>query len=1157
MAINENNSNTSGINTPIAKEEKEEEDENDTLSERNNNNHNNSIGNLKPEVEEETGENDADNDNNIAGHHGEEYGYESEEYDDDNDDEEDDDDDDDDREPALKYKRFGPNINTILERDAASAITVSEKFLVVGTHWGKVYILDYEGNEVKSWTNIHNATVNCVSIDADNEFVASASDDGRVVINGLYVDEKVVADYRRPIKAVALDPRYKKSSRRRFVSGGMSGELVMREAKWRSNKYFIVHSGEGQIGAIKWQGDFIAWANDEGVRIYNSKTELQVAHIERPPHSPRPDLYKPHLEWNGPDSLIIGWGNFVQVVTIDVQKSYSMGTSGLSSAVSLVSGVTGGGGNGSSISSTLPDLAEIRTVFKTDFVVCGVVKFKEKFLVLSYDTDLLDAGPEAEGLVQVSNDDDSSLRRDASPPEMRIIDENLDEICSDMLEIDGYALYQANDYMFVPICRNIVQGKDKSKNEKDETSAEDQMWFILSPKQLIVVKPRGLKDHIEWLQEREMYIEALTCIDEAKSGSGEWARFADEIEPTQYLEIGNMGIYKLIEAGDYAKAASICSSVLSAQGIGDTKDKWEEYVFSFAECHALQNIAPYMPTESPKLSNTVYEMTIAFFLTSDTEQFYKLVQMWPHSIYDSSSVIIAAESQLSKAPEDENIKKALAQLYDCTNQPNKSLKYHLELHTPGVITRIKRENLYGAIQNKIVLLMENDKYNIIKELGDIKDEDDDKGQGEGTVEPTLKDFSQGEGVQLIADNPDAISPQTAVKQLIPVPSLLHVYLHVLLDKDPQLGAPFADLQVELYAEYNPELLLSFLRISNYYYLAKAFEICEMRDLVPEMVYLLGRMGDNHRALQLIIDQMGDVHKAIEFAKEQNDPDVWKDLLQYSKDKPEFIVALLKQCGNNIDTIRLIKEIPDGLEILGLKEALYHLFQDKRWNLDMARNCSQILENDSSALVQTSRSLRYRGINTAGADLCLLCQKTLDDMDQSSNILAFWCGHSFHDACLLHPDVIRKTDLLPQNNSRKRGQSGVFYSLEALYQKQSAGHLNIFEKLRKIVQDKMDKTLQLRQFGPPICPICSQSDSHNGMSSPSLSSISGTRGNARKWSRRNHDHTSNAGNKALKASPSGGDGNTAGQLSLSMQQAHAAGDNTQNNKELPPMVSLNI
>lgn len=47
----------------------------------------------------------------------------------------------------------------------------------------------------------------------------------------------------------------------------------------------------------------------------------------------------------------------------------------------------------------------------------------------------------------------------------------------------------------------------------------------------------------------------------------------------------------------------------------------------------------------------------------------------------------------------------------------------------------------------------------------------------------------------------------------------------------------------------------------------------------------GRMGNCRRALQMIMEELEDVDKAIEFAKEQDDAELWEDLISYSIDKP--------------------------------------------------------------------------------------------------------------------------------------------------------------------------------------------------------------------------------------------------------------------------------
>lgn len=45
------------------------------------------------------------------------------------------------------------------------------------------------------------------------------------------------------------------------------------------------------------------------------------------------------------------------------------------------------------------------------------------------------------------------------------------------------------------------------------------------------------------------------------------------------------------------------------------------------------------------------------------------------------------------------------------------------------------------------------------------------------------------------------------------------------------------------------------------------------------------MGNCRRALQMIMEELADVDKAIEFAKEQDDRELWEDLISYSIDKP--------------------------------------------------------------------------------------------------------------------------------------------------------------------------------------------------------------------------------------------------------------------------------
>jgi hypothetical protein len=91
-------------------------------------------------------------------------------------------------------------------------------------------------------------------------------------VQALELKENHVMDFKRPVRCVAIDPEYSKTSSRRVVSGGMAGQLIMSErgiyleerliTGWFGNSETTLHSDEGPIYAISWRGPFIAWAND-------------------------------------------------------------------------------------------------------------------------------------------------------------------------------------------------------------------------------------------------------------------------------------------------------------------------------------------------------------------------------------------------------------------------------------------------------------------------------------------------------------------------------------------------------------------------------------------------------------------------------------------------------------------------------------------------------------------------------------------------------------------------------------------------------------------------------------------------------------------------------------------------------------------------------
>lgn len=116
-----------------------------------------------------------------------------------------------------------------------------------------------------------------------------------------------------------------------------------------------------------------------------------------------------------------------------------------------------------------------------------------------------------------------------------------------------------------------------------------------------------------------------------------------------------------------------------------------------------------------------------------------------------------------------------------------------------------------------------------------------------------------------------------------------------------------------------------------------------------------------RALYLIIDRLGDVSRAITFAKDLDDPDLWEDLLNYSMDKPRFIRGLLEEVGTAIDPITLVRRIPEGMEIEGLREGLKHIMKEHEIQYSISEGVARVLRSEVAAAQSTLRSGQRRGI----------------------------------------------------------------------------------------------------------------------------------------------------------------------------------------------------
>ena len=854
-----------------------------------------------------------------------------EDEDDYDDDDDDDEEDEEDEEPKLKYERVGNAVQEMLKQDAASCMTVHLKFLALGTHWGVVHVLDHQGNNIRNKEfPSHTTTVNQISVDMYGEYVASCSEDGRVVINGLYTSENNVQQlFDCPIRAIALHPEYSKRGNRQYVVG-VGEKMLLYEKGWLRSKSTVLHSGAGYIRTMKWKGDFLAWADSQGVEVYDVSRRGRIAHIRKMSSNLRDDMYKCNLCWKDNTTLLIAWADYIQIGVVKerVQDRKLQGF---------------GAGE------LLPLCVELTNVFKNDFFACGIAPFGSELVVLSYFGHHANTGQQERGL--------------AERPQLLVLSplgyDNYIETSTDALSIRGFEEYQSNNYSL-------------------ENVQEESLFYIISPKDIVLAKPRDFDDHISWLMERDKFEEALASA----------LKHEALLKTHNVLMIWRKYMNNLIGAKKFKEAASLCSKIL-----GDDQALWEEEVYRFAKHRQLKAITPEIPYKRTRLGHAIYEMILNEYLQTDIAGFQKLIKEWPADLYNNEAIIVVIKAKLTDEPDNRILLQTLGTLYVNGKKFDKGLAIYLKLRDPDVYEMIYEHNLIEFVKDKIASLMETDEKKAVK---------------------------------LLVDSVNIISVEHVVRQLLNLKKQLHLYLYALFQKDAHAGQDFHEMQVELMAEFDRQKLLSFLRSSNYYALEKAFKVCKEKDYIPEMVFLLSRMGNNKEALSMIIEREEDIMKAIDFTKEQKDDVLWEDLINHAINNPTFVKALLMNIGTAVDPIILIGRIKPDMEILGLRDSLVKILQDYNLQVALHEGCKRILDKDSVAIMQRQIRAQARGYRVADYAICEGCQGCIivENSQQTTDLIVFCCEHFYHQHCLQQTSEEPFCPMCVAGRKKKRGTRSI-------------------------------------------------------------------------------------------------------------------------------------
>lgn len=725
-------------------------------------------------------------------------------------------------EPKLKYVRLTNDVQTILTKDGVSYLAAHPKFLCVGTNWGSLHLLDFEGNVVRNQQlRPHTVAVNQISIDSRGEFIATCSDDGNVFVYGLYTTEDAQqVSLGRCVKSVAIDPLYHRSGGyRRFITG--DDRLMLHERTFLGRtKSVVLCDVEGAVHNMRWHNRFVAWASNIGLRVYDVVSRCSLGLIKWDKrNNVMPSAYRCNLTWKDGGTLLVGWVDTVRICGVKRRHQRL---------------------------KDVPEyIVEPLSMFRIDYFISGIGPLERNQLVIMCYSKEKDANGKA-------------MR-----PQLYVVEAKESkyvELCTDNLSMRGFHDFGCNDYAL-------------------ECLVSENLFVIVSPKDIVVANPCDADDRIEWLVEHDKFAEAMEIVNSQHIVLNRNSR----------ISVGKKFLDHLLFVEEYVEAGQ-----LSAELFGNDKKLWQEEIFKFAQVHQLRQVSAYLPRGEVTLDPHIYEMVLYEYLKLEPEGFLKIVKQWSPSLYNVSAVTNALIEHLIVNSSSELL-EALAILYTHSGKFDKALAAYLKLNHKGVFQLIVKHNLYPLIHNMIEDLMKLDDEQMIKILLDK----------------------------------DTIPVDVAVAKLQVNKMFLYTYLDALEKKDTRTLAK-RNLHKELvllYAEFARDKLLPLLKRSDNYPIAKALEVCTQLEYYPEMVYLLGRMGNTKDALNLVMSQLGDVEQAIEFCRDQNDAELWHDLIGLSLDRPDFLAVLLRRIGTYVDPRILIQRIGKRTEVPGLKSALVKMMTD--------------------------------------------------------------------------------------------------------------------------------------------------------------------------------------------------------------------------------------
>lgn len=508
--------------------------------------------------------------------------------------------------------------------------------------------------------------------------------------------------------------------------------------------------------------------------------------------------------------------------------------------------------------------------------------------------------------------------------------------------------------------------------------------FLVAPREVIVFQLRDLLEHAMDLLEQGFYDEAIRLADAGGDG----------IQGLRHI-VCLKCVAPELKAANFDAACAIVNRFQDLEAA-----TWQECIVLFDRYGALQHLAVNIPVppSGARLPTEVYDEALAR-LVACPSALVAVLSWWPRDIFSAGT--LAAKIQQSLGPdldlsaeraeplraEDRCRVEALALLAAAEGNSEHAAGLLLGLNSPEVFRHL-RSALSGDKQ--LAKLVEAN----ARRLFEIDDR---------------------QACALMVDFHSTVSVAAVIGSLQGRDSRWrHEYLKQLFNKDEVAGHEYHMQMVELFAEYEPQGLLQFLRGSERYPLEEALEVCQRRGLMEEEAYLLGRAGRVGEALRVLLERVGDVGRAVEFASNYQDAKLWEFLVTFVLERPHLLAPLLDrldaldgligevdrdsgrpQPPENARPVHVLGRLPPGTPVTKIASSVTRVFRSVELTKSLQDSCSSLRKQEVQAGKLMTIAAHRKGALVAPASRrCAVCGRYLDrppPLDDASSTSASASG----------------------------------------------------------------------------------------------------------------------------------------------------------------------